>query len=92
MAHMTALAALLPPLTLVTVLVTRAAARRHSRPVIGMVCALAAFPVLGALIVAAEVGGASARLLGLLAILLGGIALVAGFGLMERFARTGDAR
>ena len=53
MAHMTALAALLPPLTLVTVLVTRAAARRHSRPVIGMVCALAAFPVLGALIVAA---------------------------------------
>ena len=29
MAHMTALAALLPPLTLVTVLVTRAAARRH---------------------------------------------------------------
>ncbi len=53
---------------------------------------MAAFPVLGALIVAAEVGGASARLLGLLAILLGGIALIAGFGLMERFARTGDAR
>jgi hypothetical protein len=51
---------------------------------------LAAFPVIGALIVAAEVGGAGARLLGLLAILLGSIALVAGFGLLERSSRSGE--
>ncbi|WP_370174467.1 hypothetical protein [Sphingobium abikonense] len=90
MTHATALAVLLPTVALLTVLGTRAAARRHSRPVLDLLCALAAFPVMGALIVAAEVGGAGARLLGLLAILLGSIALVAGFGLLERSSRSGE--
>jgi len=45
---------------------------------------MSAVPLAGAWIVAAEVGGAGPKLLSLSAILLGSIALVAGFGLVER--------
>ncbi|MAN11851.1 hypothetical protein [Sphingobium naphthae] len=75
---------LIAPPIIAAFLLARAAMPRWRPAMVMLLCAMSAVPLAGAWIVAAEVGGAGPKLLSLSAILLGSIALVAGFGLVER--------
>jgi len=69
---------------LVAVHLVRASAPGLHVPLVALVGALSMVLIVGALIVAADSGGAFGKIAGLLAVVLAGIGLVGSFGIVER--------